>query len=211
VIDVSRKTEIVGVNYWKMIREEKESIFQSLHGVVFLIHNSAEFSQIIDVLNRVKPTKDLVLLYFSLINSWLNIQRTIEKKPLLNKDLHVIDCVSLFLGDMEDESHCVFLKPPHDLESLKQIVLENIQRVNPNLFVIDSLSQFINFSMPSPEELRDFYFFLKGIRENISGLTDDAIILLYDDTFGSLRSLPVMNVDLILKYEVVREEVIWKD
>lgn len=207
---VKRKSEIVGINYWKRIREEKEGLIGDLHGLVFLIHNSAEFSQIIDFLNQVKPNKKITVLYFSLINSYSNINSTLRKKPIPNKELHVIDCVSMFLGDLEDTSHCIYLKPPRNLKELKQIVLDNIQRVNPNIFMIDSLSQFINFTLPSPEELRDFYFFLKDIRESVSGLTDDAVILLYDDTFGSLRSLPVMNVDLILKYELIRDEVRWK-
>jgi hypothetical protein len=133
-----------------------------------------------------------------------------KNKPLPNKEFHVIDCVSTFLGNIEDSSHCIYIKPPDNLESLKELILNNIQRVNPNIFMVDSLSQFINFTMPSPEELHDFYFFLKDIRKNVSGLSDDAVILLYDDTFGSLRSLPVMNVDLILKYEIVREQIRWK-
>jgi hypothetical protein len=207
---VKRKTEIVGINYWKRIREEKDGVIGNLHGLVFLIHNSAEFPQIINFLNQVKPNKKLVVLYFSLINSYSNISSILKKKPTPNKEFHVIDCVSMFLGDLEDTTHCIYLKPPQNLKELKQIILDNIQRVNPNIFMVDSLSQFINFTLPSPEELRDFYFFLKDIRESVSGLTDDAVILLYDDTFGSLRSLPVMNVDLILKFELIRDEVRWK-
>ena len=210
MIIVARKSEIVGINYWKRIREEKDGVIGNLHGLVFLIHNAAEFPQIIDFLNNVKPNKKLVVLYFSMINSYSNITSILMKKPIPNKELHVIDCVSIFLSDLEDTSHCIYLKPPKDLNELKQIVLENIQRVGPNIFLIDSLSQFINFTLPSPEELRDFYFFLKDIRESVSGLKEDAVVLLYDDTFGSLRSLPVMNVDLILKYEVIRDEVRWK-
>lgn len=210
MVFVARKTEIVGINYWKRIREEKEGVIGNLHGLVFLIHNSAEFSQIIEFLNQVKPKKRLTVLYFSLINSYSNIKSILKKKPTPNKEIHVIDCVSIFVEDLEDTSHCIYLKPPENFDMLKQIILENIQRVNPNIFMVDSLSQFINFTLPSPEELRDFYFFLRDIRDKVSGLSDDAFILLYDDTFGSLRSLPVMNVDLILKYELIRDEIRWK-
>ncbi len=211
MIILQRKTEIVGTNYWKRIREEKDELFGNLHGLVLLIHNSAEFDQIIDFLNQIKPTKKLDVLYFSLINSYSNINAILKKKPMPNKEFHVIDCVSLFLGNIENTSHCVYLKPPSNLESLRQIILDNIQRVNPNIFIIDSLSQFINFTLPSNEELREFYFFLKGIRDQVSGLSDDSIILLYDDTFGPIRSMPVMNVDMILKCELVREKILWKD
>lgn len=206
------KTEIVGINYWKRILEEKEEVIGNLHGLVLLIHNSAEFIQIIDFLNQIKPSKHLVVLYFSLNNSWSYIKRTLNQKPLKNKELYVIDCVSSPIdGDLHDIRHCMFRKAPKDLKSLKELILEDIQQANPNIFVIDSLSQFINFTSPSPEELKDVYFFLKGINDHVSGLSDDAIILLYDDKFGSIRSMPVMNVDMILKYEIIRDEVQWTD
>lgn len=208
---MQKNEQILGVNYWKRLQKEKSEIIGNLHGVIILIHNSAEFSQIIDFLNQVKPGVQQRLLYISLVNSWLNIKKNLDHHPIDKKDLFVVDCVSLFLGEVEDTEQCSFRKPPHDLKSLKQLLLENVQRVNPNVLVVDSLSQFINFSMPTEEELKEFYFFLRDIQEKISGLSDDAVILLYDDMFGSLRSLPIMNVDLILKYEVIREHVLWKD
>jgi hypothetical protein len=36
-------------------------------------------------------------------------------------------------------------------------------------------------------------------------LLDDAIILLYDHKMGSMKSIPVVNIGLILKYEVIQE------
>lgn len=208
---MQKTEEIVGVNYWKRLQKDKNEIIANLHGVVILIHNSAEFPQIIDFMNQIKPGIPQRLLYISLVNSWLNIKKNIDEHPIESKKLFVVDCVSLFLGDVEDTEQCYFRKPPHDLKTLKQMILENVQRVHPNVLVVDSLSQFINFSMPTDEELKDFYFFLRDIQDTISGLSDDVVILLYDDMFGSLRSLPVMNVDLILKYEVIREHVHWTD
>lgn len=205
-----RESKVIQVNYWKKMLKEKDEVIGNLHGSVLVIHNSVKFSDIVDLLNKIKPDKQLMLLYISFINSHSNIKQTLKQHPLNNKELFVIDCVSGFVIELHDTSECAYRKPPFNLEKLKELLMKNISIHNPNIVVIDSMSQYINFSMPTDEELNDFYKFLYSLKENIWGLKDDSIILLYDDKVGRLQRLPTMSIDLVLKYEVIREVPRWR-
>ncbi len=208
---ISRDQKIVQVNYWKKLTKDLDEVVGKLHGVVLFIHNSVKFKDLLDFFNKVQPDKRLTILYISLINSYSRIERNLEDKPLRNKRLHVVDCVSNFIMDMEDTRFCVYRKPPQNLKELKDMILTNIEKVGPNILVVDSLTQFINFSVPTEDELSELYHFLKELRESIIGLGDDSIILIYNNKAGYMKKLPVMNIDLILKYEVIRDTVRIRD
>ena len=123
----------------------------------------------------------------------------------------MVDCVSGFVIELKDTIDCIYRKPPHNLEEMKDLIIKNIHITNPNIIVVDSLSQFINFSTPKDNEIRELYKFLKSIREDAIGITNDTIILLYDDKMGSMKKLPTLFTDLILRLEVIREQVEWRD
>ena len=205
------ESKIVQINYWKRMLKESKDAIERLRGIILLIHNSVEFSDIVKFINKIRPEKELKVLYISLINSYNRIKQILEKHPLQSKKMFVVDCVSGFLIEVEDTSDCVYRKPPKNLEQLKQMLMKNIGKQNPNIVIIDSMSQFINFSMPTDKELNEFYKFLNSVKENIWGLKEDSIILLYDDKFGELRSLPTVSVDLIMKLEVIRDTTKWRD
>jgi len=205
------ESKIVQVNYWKRMLKDKKDTFEKLHGIVILIHNSVEFSDIVNFINEIRPEQELSLLYISLINSFERIKSIIEKHSLESKKLFVVDCVSMFSMDVKDTVDCIFTKPPKNLEQLKEMLLINISNKNPNIVIIDSISQFINFSVPTEDELKEFYKFLNSVKENISGLKEDSIIFLYDDKYGELRDLPSISVDLIMKLEVIRDKTKWRD
>ena len=205
------KQKIIQVHYWKKMMKETNEVIGKLHGIVLLIHNSVEFSDIVDFLNKIRSDEQLHVLYISLVNSYSRIKETLKEHPLKSKQLFVVDCVSGFLIELRDSPECAYRKPPGNLEQLKELLMKFIGSQNPNIVVIDSMSQFINFSTPTEEELEDFYKFLRSIKENIWGLSNDSIILLYDDKVGYLQSLPTISIDLILKLEVIREKPRWKD
>jgi archaellum biogenesis ATPase FlaH len=94
---------------------------------------------------------------------------------------------------------------------MKNLIMKNIQWSNPNIIVVDSISQFINFTVPTDEELRNLYEFLLSIKEDTLGVTCDTIILVYDDRLGSMKKLPIMFTNAILKLEVIKEKPEWKD
>jgi archaellum biogenesis ATPase FlaH len=202
---------IVQVNYWKEIRKEINRTFESLHGLVLLTHNSIEFSDIIDFLNDLRKNQETTVLYISLISSYNHIKQILQIHPLPSKKLFVVDCVSGFLLELQDSVQCVYRKPPSNLEEMKNLIMKNIQWSNPNIIVVDSISQFINFTTPTDEELHNLIIFLKSIKEDALGITRDVIILLYDDKIGLMRKLPTMFTDVIMKLEVIKEKPEWKD
>ncbi len=205
------KDEVVQVNYWKEIKKETNETINEMQGLSLVTHNSIEFSDIVDFLNKVRKDEQLTILYISLTNSYSNIKKILEEKPLSSKKLFVIDCVSGFLIELQDKISCVYRKPPSNLEEMKELILKNIKVCNPNIIVIDSLSQFVNFSMPKEEELHEFYKFLKEIKDNALNIITDTVILFYNDKLGSMKKLPTLFTNLILKMEVIREKIEWKD
>lgn len=202
---------VVQVNYWKEIRKEINRTFESLHGLVLLTHNSIEFSDIIDFLNDLRRNQETTVLYISLISSYDHIKQILQIHPLPSKKLFVVDCVSRFLLELQDSVHCVYRKPPSNLDEMKNLIMKNIQWSNPNIIVVDSISQFINFTTPTDEELHNLCTFLKSIKEDALGITRDVIILLYDDKIGLMKKLPTMFTDVTLKLEVIKEKPEWKD
>jgi len=202
---------IVQVNYWKEIRKEINRTFESLHGLVLLTHNSIEFSDIIDFLNDLRRNQETTVLYISLISSYDHIKQILQIHPLPSKKIFVVDCVSGFLLELQDSVQCVYRKPPSNLDEMKNLIMKNIQWSNPNIIVVDSISQFINFTTPTDEELHNLCTFLKSIKEDALGITRDVIILLYDDKIGLMKKLPTMFTDVTLKLEVIKEKPEWKD
>ena len=204
--------KVVQINYWKRMFKEINEVIGKLHGIVLLLHNSVELSDIINFLNETGVNKQLRVIYITFINSYDRIKETLKEHPLESKKLYVIDCVTPLLADFrEDTPGCEYKKPPDNLEQLKNMLMEKIEEKNPNIVVIDSMSQFINFSTPIEEELEDFYKFLNSIKQNVRQLSDDSIILRYDDKLGPLQKLPTISIDLVLKLEVVRDKPRWKD
>jgi hypothetical protein len=202
---------VVQVNYWKEIRKEINRTFESLHGLVLLTHNSIEFSDIIDFLNGLRKNHETTVLYISLISSYNHIKQILQIHPLPSKKLFVVDCVSGFLLELQDSVQCVYRKPPSNLDEMKDLIMKNIQWSNPNIIVVDSISQFINFTTPTDEDLHNLIIFLKSIKEDALGISRDVIILLYDDKIGLMRKLPTMFTDVIMKLEVIKEKPEWKD
>ena len=94
---------------------------------------------------------------------------------------------------------------------MKEIITFGIQKSNPDIIVIDSLSQFINFSRPTENEVNDLYKFLRTIRGSGLNIVQDTFMLFYDNRMGMMINLPKMHTDLILKVEVLKEDPVWKD
>jgi len=202
--------KVIQINYWKRMLKETNEVIGKLHGIVLLLHNSVELSDIINFLNKTEVNKQLRVIYITFINSYDRIEETLIDHPLESKKLYVVDCVTPLLVDFrEDTPDCEYKRPPDNLEQLKNMLIEKIGEKKPNIVVIDSMSQFINFSTPTDEELEDFYKFLNSIKQNVWGLSDDSIILLYDDKLGPLQKLPTISIDLVLKLEVVRDKPRW--
>lgn len=119
--------EVVQINYWKEIQNEIPDILENLSGIVLVTHNSIEFTDIIDFLNKIKPDHFSNILYISLIRSYNYMRHAIDKNPLDQKRIYFIDCVSGFAFPAEDNiDDCMYHKPPPSppstLEKMKDII-----------------------------------------------------------------------------------------
>ena len=205
------EVKTVQVNLWKELHREINKTLDDLRGLVLLTHNSVEFEDIVDFLNQVRRDEEQTVMYISLINSYNKIKSVLEKKPLKSKKLMVVDTVSGFVIEIQDTVDCVYRRPPESFEDMKNLILNNINIVNPNIVVVDSLTQFINFSNPREDQLHELYRFLKSMKEDAMDITNDLVFLLYDDKMGSMRRLPVLFTNCILKLEVIKDIPEWRD
>jgi len=200
----------ININYWKEIDKELSDILKDLSGIVLLSHNSIEFPDILDFLNKIRPDHFLNLLYISLTRSYNYMKAVLDLKPLNQKKISFIDCVSGFAFPIEDNiDECFYHRPPGNLEEIKKIIKFGIEKSNPDIIVLDSLSQFINFSKTTESELNDLYNFLKMLREDTVNVFQNTFVLLYDNKLGVMQNLPKMFTDMILRLEILKEESEW--
>jgi hypothetical protein len=106
---------------------------------------------------------------------------------------------------------CYYLESPLNLDEMKEIVTFGISKCNPDIVLIDSLSQFINFSRPTDSEMSSLYKFLNFVKSDSLNAMQDTFILLYDNKLGMMQNLPKIHTDLILKVEILKEKIKWRD
>lgn len=90
------------------------------------------------------------------------------------------------------------------MRELKKIIAFGIEKCSPDIIVLDSLSQFINFSKPTETELNDLYDFLASLRQTTLNIIQNTIILLYDSKMSVMKNLPKKSTDLIIKLEIMK-------
>jgi len=202
----------LNINYWKEIQGELPDILNNLSGIVLLTHNSVEFTDIIDFLKNIRKEEFMNVLYISLVRSYDYMKNALSLKQLDQKRMMFIDCVSGYAFPQEENiDNCLYHKPPQNLEEMKQIITFGIDKSGPDMIVIDSLSQFINFTRPTEYEIRELYKFLQSLRTSSLNIIQNTFILLYDTKLGVMQNLPKFSTDLILKVEKVKEETRWID
>jgi hypothetical protein len=191
------------INYWRSIHNEVDEELKNLEGITLVLHNSMEFTQCIDFFNKIKSNHFTNVLYISLTRSYDYMRHALEQNPLDQKQIFVIDCVSGFAFPAEENiDNCLYHKPPRDLQTMKDIIHFGIDKTNPDIIIIDSLSQLINFSKPTEQELNGFYTFLGHMRHQMLNIVNNTFILLFDTKMGALHHLPTQGIDTILKLEI---------
>lgn len=204
--------EVIKINFWKEIHKEILSTLEEVSGIVLITHNSIQFPDIIDILNVTRPNQRITVLYISLTRSYEFMKSALNQKKLKEKQLYFIDCVSGYAFSKDDNvDDCIYHKPPSNLNEMREIITLGIQKSNPDIIVIDSISQFINFSRPTETKATDLFQFLRTIRETGLNIVQDTYMLFYDNQMDMMINLPKMHTDLILKIEVSKEEASWKD
>lgn len=196
------KTEEKVVNYWCEIKNEMPNLFKNIKGIILLTHNSIEFVDIIEFLNKTRSNQFQTILYISLIRSHDYMKKALEQNPLENKRIFFIDCVSGYVFIEEDIEECMYHKPPQSLEETKKIINFGIKKINPDIVILDSLSHLINFSKITKEEINGFNNFLRKIKEEMKNSSKKTFILLYDTKMKMIKNLPNNFTDIVLKIEI---------
>jgi archaellum biogenesis ATPase FlaH len=86
---------------------------------------------------------------------------------------------------------------------MKEIITFGMERTNPDIVIIDSLSQLINFSKPTEQELNGFYTFLGHLRQQMLNIVNNTFILMFDTKMGVIFQPPQQRFDMILKLETI--------
>jgi hypothetical protein len=195
----------IEINYWCSIQKEVDELLERLQGIILVLHNSMEFTQFIDFFQKIQSNHLTNVLYISLTRSHDYIRHALELKPFDRKLIYIIDCVSGFAFPTEDHiDNLLYHKPPQDLSQMKEIIQFGIEKCNPDIIVLDSLSQFVNFSQSSDKELCDLSLFLQTLRNDTFNIRQKTVLLFYDTKLDSPRSLPDMAIDMMLKIEVIK-------
>jgi len=190
--------EIVAVNYWKSVNNEIKRILLDFWNTFLLIHDSLDFADIVGFLNKMPyPGK---IMYISLTKS--NDSMKPHLKDLKSK-IFIIDCVSSMIFEKKGSQDCQFEPTPSSLNEMMELIEKYIQIVKPDLIVIDSFSQFIDFSSVSMHKGKELYEFLDQLKKKYAR-TPYRFLLLYDNVLSKeLVNLPFTSVDVILKYEII--------
>lgn len=208
----SDETLMENISYWKEVHKEIDDILKNLRGLILLIHDSMEFVDIVDFLKKVRPGQFINILYISLVRTYDFMTLVLQRNPLPDKRIFFIDCVSGYtFPEEEQKDDCLYHKPPYNLRELKEIITFGIEKAQPEIIIIDTLSQFINFSKPTEQEINDLYEFLNSIKEDTLNVIQNTFIMIYDTRMRTMQHLPKFLTDLILKIEVVKDEARWID
>ena len=203
--DIKEITTDKNINYWKEIEKNISDELKDLSGVVLITHNSVEFTDLIDFFQNLRKGQFITILYISLVRSYNYMKKALEFKPLDQKRVIFIDCVSGYAFPVDDNvDEAFYHKPPQNLSEMKDIIRFGVEKINPEVVIVDSLSQFINFSNPTEDELNEFYEFLRTLKKDTINVMQNTFILLYDTKLSMKQHLPKKATDSIIKLEVVR-------
>jgi archaellum biogenesis ATPase FlaH len=198
--------EIVAVNYWKSVNNEIKRIMADFWNTLLLIHDSLDFPELVGFLNKMPSSGKI--MYISLTKS--NDSMKPHLKNLKSK-IFVIDCVSSMIFEPKGGQDCQFEPTPSSLNEMMELIEKYINILKPDLIVIDSFSQFIDFSSVSNPRGKELYGFLDHLKNKYSR-THYKFILLYDNILSrELVNLPFTSVDVILKYEILTGRIDGKD
>jgi hypothetical protein len=190
------------IDYWLEKTSKIKEDISGMRDILLLIHNSVDFKDMTDFLNKLPTDK---ISYISVTKTYDSLKPYFEK---VKKEIYVVDCVSKVLFRRDDTEECIFISPPGTLYQLTSIIKEEAKK-RQSTIVIDSLSQFVSITTPT-EEQESIYLFSGNVKEI---LKDNycKVVLLYDsDISKPLRNLPKVHIDRIIKMEVSKDVISWQ-
>ncbi len=206
-VELSKNKSLTNnINYWKEIECNLSEEFKELKDLTLITYNSLEFIDIINFFKEIKKGEFLNVLYISLIRSYNYMKNVLNFNPLDEKRMMFIDCVSGYAFPIDEKiDEAFYHKPPQNLNEMKEIINFGIEKAKPDVIVIDSISQFINFSQATEEEQYELYDFFNKIKDNYINNLKISIILLYDSKLSISKNLPKKYINSIYRIENIKD------
>lgn len=193
---------VVAVNYWKESRKEVKKLLSEPWKTLLLFHNSQEVKEIADFIKKLSGSKKIV--YISLTRTDNAIIPSFKDA---DKSLFIVDCISSGVFEKKNTKTSFFENSPSTFDEIIALNEKYLNELHPDLVILDSLSQFIDFSTLTPKYTLDLYKYLNSLK-NIRAPC--RFILLYMDSRSKdLVFVPTYDVDLILRMEVIVEKIYW--
>ncbi|CAG0957266.1 MAG: hypothetical protein OIN86_12500 [Candidatus Methanoperedens sp.] len=195
--------EVLAVNYWKETRKDLKKVLSEPWKTLLLFHNSKEVKEIVDFIKKLSGAKKI--LYISLTKTDNAIRPYFDD---METSLFIVDCVSGGVFEKKNTRTSFYENPPSTIDEMSRLNDKYITELYPDYIILDSLSQFIDFSTTTPRNTQNLYDFLNTLKNT---RTTCKFILLYMDTSSkSVAFVPSYDVDIILKMEVISDKVYWK-
>lgn len=194
-MDATNKT--LAVRYWEEITKNIDESIGDIEKIALLLHNSAEFKDIAAFLTKLSSTK---VAYISMTKTFDSVKDIFYS---LSSSSIFIDCISGGLFDKPSDNNCVFKPMPNDVNELLNLITQTVQETRPEHIIVDSLSQFIDFSASSVN--KDSYTLIK----TLNGFSSKTVFL-YDETQSQdLTDLPITLLEKIFRVEIIRKKYEW--
>jgi hypothetical protein len=198
--------EVSDVNYWIDVKDITNAI-SSTRGTILLIHNYVSFEDFTEFLNRLPLADQSTVVYITLNKTYDFIKPFLKKfKP----KMYIVEGVSAGLfAHKESLEDVTFIRPPLTLNNLFEVIETYYKERSPDYIFVDALSQLLNFSGDSSDS-GSFFLFSNRLNESIGESTK--IVFMYgEDPNQPLKNLPKMQVGRMMRMEVYRSRVNWRD
>lgn len=190
------------ITYWSERTADIDKVISSTRDILLLLHNSVEFVDMIGFFNKL-PADDMV--YVSITKTYDSFNRYL---PKLKARTSVIDCITSSVFSRKDAGDCIYLKTPSNLHETTEVIKKAIED-KPDYIVIDSLSQFIDFSALSPEQ-ESLFLFSKNLKDLLRDKGSKAVLLYDCNVTKQIANLPRNYIDNIIKMDVTKSKVYWQ-
>lgn len=199
--------EVSDINYWVGVKDIKKAIL-STKGTLLLIHNSAAFESLADFLNKLPSAEENNVVYISLNKTYEYLKPRLKNvKP----KMFIVEGVSSGLfANKKSEDDADYIRPPLTLNNLFEVIETYYRKRNPDYIFVDALSELLNFSSDSGDP-GSFFLFSNKLNETLGTESTKLVFFYSENGLTELKNLPKMQVGGMIRMEVYKTRVDWKD
>lgn len=196
-MQIERRQRTKTIRCWEEVSQKIDDSLKYVSHTALFVHNAAEIEDITAIFKNLHSSK---VLYISMTRTYDAVKASL---PLLASTTIFVDCISggVFLGS--PPKNCLFKPMPADVPGLIKLIASTAAEVNPEHIIIDSISQFIDFTGRGID--REGYDLIQKLRSLTS-----KNLLLYDENMAQLTDFPTMLISSIYRIEVIRTKIRWE-